>query len=389
MSKRKTVRRRTSTVKTSAAAKKKPPKKRNSPKPSLNSQSKMEMEIYKHPHTMVTTHPKIPDGKVPRSLGLSNQSAGELTASLTTQPGGQPGNAAGVMHILIFPGQNSGALIYGSTGSYTTSTGTNFNNALAPGESIFWEGSPDLSFGSVTSTTGGTISTTFEYASWRNVSQGLSLGLLNPAESDDGWWEMVRVTDTLDPEDYQVRNRVDTDTTAYGTVAPQGKLTNDLLTRNLGNNNSYRTGLLRDIHKEYFQLLPSYKDHDFLQQMDEQAFTGDDIQSVMNAGGEENGRYVRFNNTDDSRNFINSKVDPSFDMIYLRIHGRTSGEATRLHYNMCANHEVTYSARDIEGRFMTPTVNDSAGVSKAKQSLHDGERKKSSKIHRPPKDKNV
>lgn len=381
-----TRRRRTNASKASTTKKTAPTKRKSST--ALDSQVKTQLEIYKNPHTMITTHPKIPDGKVPRSLGLSNQAAGELVCSLTASPGGQPGNPAGLMHILLYSGQNSGGIVYGSNLSYTPASGSgSYNNALAPGEMLSWEGSPDLSFGSISSSTGGTITTTFEYSSWRTVSQGLTLGLLNPAESDDGWWEMVRVTDTVDPDDYQVKNRIETTATAFGSVTPHGKLVNSLITRNLGNNNSYRTGLLRDIHNEYFQLLPSYKDHDFLQQADEMDFQGTDINASMVSGAIENGRYVKFDNTDDSKNFINGKIDPSYDMVYIRIHGRTSGEATRLHYNLCANHEVTYASTDIEGRFMTPTVKNTSGVEKTKDAMHADEQKKSSSGHAKKKHK--
>ncbi len=184
---------------------------------------------------------------------------------------------------------------------------------------------------------------------------------------------MVRVTDSLDPEDYTVLAQDRANGLFQGTTVPHGKLMNDLKDRNLGNNNTYRTGLLRDIHKETFRLLPSYEDHDFQQQMDTQVFQGEDVSAASIAGLPENGRYVRFANTDDARQFINSKIDPSFDMVYIRIHGRATGEPTRLHYNLCSNHEVTYAGDDIEGRFMTTTVKDVPMTEKAKTEIQEAD----------------
>ncbi len=253
-----TVRRRTRSV--TAARKAKPKTRRKlsaaSQKSTVNSLMKSQLAIYKDPHTMVTTHPKIPDGKVPRSLGLANQSAGEMVAYAGADLAGQPSSAPGVMHILMYPGQNSGAIVWNSIASRSSAAGGVFNNALAVGENLSWRGSPDISFNGLNSSSGGTLGSSFEYASWRTVSQGMALGLLNPAETDDGWYETVRVTDTMDPDDYLIMNTNRSSINIYGTVCPQQKLINDLKDRELANNQTYKTGLLRNIHKEYFPIAP-------------------------------------------------------------------------------------------------------------------------------------
>ncbi len=104
--------------------------------------------------------------------------------------------------------------------------------------------------------------------------------------------------------------------------------------------------------------------------MDNTKLGGPDVLATNTIGAVEDGRYVRLDTTDDAKNFINGKIDPSFDMIYIRIHGRTTGDNTRLHYNMAANQEVTFSSNTLEGRFMTPTVNAAPKVQESKDGMH-------------------
>lgn len=157
----------------------------------------------------------------------------------------------------------------------------------------------------------------------------------------------------------------------FGTVVPKGIVKKMMDQGTIAQHPSYRTGLLRDIHKEYFQCLPNYKDHDVIQQSDAYRFGVGDINSVRTIGAAADGRGVAFNaGSETVREFINSKVDPSFDMVYIRIHGRKdASNPSRLHYNLCCNHEVTYKTNTIEGRFMTPTHNKGTELDKAKAEL--------------------
>lgn len=332
-----------------------------------------QLRVYANPHSMVTSQPKIPDGRVQRSLGLSSQGAGELTAYTGDIPAGQNGSTTGdgVLHILMYAGQNSGAIILNSLNACRDSAGTVYLNDEAVGEFMRWNGAPETSISAILNdTSGGTLNYSDEYSRWRVVSQGLTLGLLNPAEEDDGWYEMVRVYDTLDTNDYCIMNADRSPINARGTVCPKYKLANDLMSRSLANNVSYKTGLLRNIHKEYFQLLPNYTDHEFKQQMDTYNLSGDDVAAVS-ISGSGTGRFVQFNaGREPVRELINSKIDEAFDMIYIRIHGRTNpASPTRIHYNICANHEVTYSNDQVEHRFMTPSYNHKSRVEAVKEKM--------------------
>lgn len=338
------------------------------------SHAKPQIEVYQFPHSNATSQPKIPDGKSARSLGLSNQTAGELIA-LQSPIVGQGTSAVGdgTIHILMYAGQNSGAVVLNTVGSSNPINGGGEYETQPPtGEIMGWSGCPDTVFNGMSAAAGGNLSTNFEFSQWRVVSQGMVLGLLNPAEEDDGWWEAIRVRDPLDSNDYQIlprdRDHLNNDS---GTVVPKGKLSGDLMTRgDLPNTPSYATGLLRDIHKHYFQLLPAYKDHDFLVQSDDNTMAGQDIALANTIGTAQTGRYVSFNfGQDDAKNYIKTKVDESFDMIYIRIHGRSATTPSRIHYNLVNNCEVTYAGNTIEARFMTPNLYAPDTYEKAKQNM--------------------
>lgn len=337
--------------------------------------AKPELDVYVNPHSNATSHPKIPDGKVKRSLGLSNQAAGELIALQT--PIAAHGTASpgdGTIHILMYAGQNSGAIIMNTLGSANPINGGGaYTSEIRCGEFMSWSGCPDVAIQAGFSATGGTLGTSFEYSQWRCVSQGLLLGLLNPAEEDDGWWECIRVNDPLETGDFSVlpRDR-DHSTVSNMTLTPARKLYGDLMGRNdLPNTPSYQTGLLRDIHEHYFQLAPAYNDHEFSQEMDLVTFGATDVVNAGTVGTAQDGRFVQFEDgSDDVRGYINQKIDKSFDMIYLRIHGRSATTPSRLHYNLVNNAEVTYAGNTIEARFMTPTKFDEKGVQRMKDIIH-------------------
>ena len=56
---------------------------------------------------------------------------------------------------------------------------------------------------------------------------------------------------------------------------------------------------------------------------------------------------------DDITDLIERFTDTSMDMIYIRIHGRASGNLSRLHANIVSNQEITFTAGERESRFHT------------------------------------
>lgn len=350
---------------------------------------KKQLAIMENPHTMLTSQPKIPDGKIQKSLGLSNQTAGELVAAQSGVGLAQPVFPQdGTIHILMYAGQDGGAVVWNTVGgkASTAAPSTAYTSKNAAGETLGYRDTPHVSISGLNATTGGDIvaSIANSYSQWRVVSQGLKLGLLNPAEEDDGWWECYRVNDPFEAEDIIIRPTTNADTTTFCGVTPMGKLNSTdpdgynglIAVENLANQGSYRTGLLRDIHKEYFQLMPSHIEHEMRTQVDRQKVTGADIVSAVTIGAPEDGKYAQFAaGSTRAKDIVDTYIDPSFDMLYIRIHGRSTGNPTRLHYNLVGNHEVTFPTDSLIARFQTESHARPKDVEMTKAKIHNAERK--------------
>lgn len=335
---------------------------------------KHQIAIFKNAHAPIAVLPKIPDGKASSSLGLSNQTAGELVGATETNSTNTLLPRDGTIHILLFPGMTSNMVVWNSVKSGVASDGTDYNNLNAAGQVIGFDDNSMINFDGLSNgSTGGLVSVPAEFAKWRSVSTGLKLGLLNPAETDDGWWESYRVQQPLETEDYSIKPVENGSNNTSGTVVPYLKLafssTGGLAYRSdIANQRTYRTGLLRDIHKEYFGLSPQYGDHDFSQQMNDYRFADNTLNAVSTSPATPAaGHYVRFNaGFEDAQEFINGKIDKNFDMIYIRIHGRSDATPSRIHYNLVANHEVIYPTLAFNSRFHTASLKDLAAVEKAR-----------------------
>lgn len=338
----------------------------------LKTETAKQIHVYENPFSVATHQPKIPDGKVHKSLGLSNQAVGEIIAGNATNngPSGSLVTDTGILHVLLYAGQNTGGVIFGSVGSATTSTGVVLTQTDALVEHMGYGGSSDITASTLTAG-GGELIFANNYAAWRAVSHATKFGLLNPSEQDDGWWEMCRINEALDTDEYAVLSRTrENSSFAQGTISPRF-LINDLVNRDLTRDPSYRTGMLRSIHNEEFQLMPTYRDHDFQQQMDVFDLENDDVLTVGNISPAD-GKFVTFGDgRDNCRQLINQWIDPSFDMIYLRFRGRSVNDNTRLHYNQVSNQEVTFSTGTREHRFMDETENRPLDVIEAKSRIRE------------------
>jgi hypothetical protein len=139
----------------------------------------------------------------------------------------------------------------------------------------------------------------------RIVSCGLRLELLNASMENDGWWEAARVP-------------VNTADFSYHGVAPNGCWKPASLlpsVTNLSNHPTYQTGKLRDLYRYQFKLNPENVDIEF--------------------------------NT--------AMVKPEFDMIIIKIYGRTAGN-TQIMYNSVSNQELVYKEGTALSRLQTPTI---------------------------------
>ncbi len=312
-----------------------------------------QLAVYHNPFSRATKQPKIPDGKLPESLGFQTQTVGTLLATNVDNVGTSGLDTTGMMHILMFPGMNGGALVINDLkGAYLNESSTNaaFTNIPSKHTILGYLGSNDCNFSSVTNS-GGIISNSYQYANWRIVSQGMVLSLLNPQEKDDGWWESCRVHEGMDSFDYMIGTRKNSGDKAKGCLIPYNMLAT-LKTREIANETSYATGLLRDLKNNKFVLSPQRHEHDVIQQYDTFQMSVDDIGSSPNSALL--GLGVQFGSGEDAAMaWIKSRIDMGLDMIYIRVHGRSSGEGTRLHYNLVSNQEITFESNEREARFHT------------------------------------
>lgn len=312
------------------------------------SSEERQLAVFHNPFSRATKQPKIPDGKITESLGFQTQAVGELQAiNADTSVTGN-----GIMDILMFAGQNCGLLVRGDLqGQYPNLNvaGTPLVNPENRLRAVGYEGSNNVFF-NATNNNGGIVQFEDNYSYWRLVSQGLRLSLLNPQEEDDGWWEAVRITEPLDTIDWGILTTDNSGNTLRGAVVPRSALAN-YGSENYVNQNSYSTGLLRDLNSHVFKLNGLMDHHDFKQQMESIELQDLDI-DVETSGAAGTARGFGAGRTDVER-LINQMVDNGYDMVYIRIHGRAAGNPSRLHYNIVSNQEVVFPAGEREARFHT------------------------------------
>lgn len=318
-----------------------------------------QLAVYHNPFSVATKQPKIPDGKLNESLGYTGQTVGELVAANTTSTGAVENG--GQLDIILYAGRNCGMLVRGDySGQFPLGNtgGTAFTDALSRYRAVGFQAMNDWSGFSLDATGSGTWSLDENYAYWRVVSTGLVLSLLNPAEEDDGWWEACRLHE----------NR---DSSGFGTTAPNmgisaGSLAcvpsgilQETLQDTVSDQNSYTTGLLRDLKNHCFKLNPLRHDHDVVH-MNKTITSAPGFYSSYGAPTSVRGAHNVFSDTGENYDvgqFIKNSIDESYDMIYIRIHGRTSGNPSRLHFNVVTNQEVAFGNDEREARFQTKCSN--------------------------------
>lgn len=350
--------------KTSTKGKGKPKARSSTPKPP--SQEAKQLAMFHNPFSRATKQPKIPDGKATESLGFQTQAVGEMTVDPDLTRVG-PYDYQGVGHILLFPGQNSGMVFTGFREAQVPEVVLNATNADGC-YTVPFVGSNATEWFQV-GEAGGPVIKQDRYAFWRTVSQGLKLSLLNTDEENDGWWEAVRITEPMNPGEFRLMTTArSNNTNSDGTIVPVTRLTN-YTDRQLVNENSYTTGLLKDLGKHVFSLHGLKDEHDLTQQQDTYRLDADDIDGVETT---KNGApSVAFQiGSSNVTNFINMNIDKSHDMIYIRIHGRKGEQGgnpstpTRLHYNVVSNQEIIFGNEERESRFHTRSGNIASDMEK-------------------------
>jgi len=269
------------------------------------------LAVYNNPFSTATTNPKIPDGKVYSSAGVRLQAVQELV-----------NDSSESMDILLFPGLSNGLIVS------STSSGTPAGDPYSI---------PYRDHGRISATAGQYGQVSAPIHKWRLVSQALKVTLVNNSDENDGWFEAIRIQGS-DDSGFGASTRAG-ESPSTGFIGAGGASTMPANTStNLVEHPTYVTGKLRDIHRYMFHLMPQGNDHEFNIIPREPA---------------------------SSLEFVKSQLDnESFDMVFIRVHGRTGSAPTRLMLHVVSNQEVVYD----EASFMTRYHSEARGNNLAFQS---------------------
>lgn len=311
------------------------------------------LHVLHDPFSSRTDHPKIPDGKAQESLGVQSQ----IVREIVNRP--EADDSTRTIHLMLYPGKHSCVIMDQTlagegaplTPSFPNMGYLDFSGIIMDPEMFNW----DNHF---------TVQEYGDEAQWRVVSAGLRLKLLNAAETDEGWWEAIRVNKRQSPIHWAFVPLNQSGNTSIGTLCPQELLKELETSDDLATDNTYSTGLLRDLYRVQFELHGHSEQHDFHHCKDEMRVDGAAGGSFAAAGTKMTSANFSLNGHDDVYELINTYTDTSYDMIYIRLHCRanngTGTEAgSSFHLHAIMNHENVYADETDYARFHT--VSDSIG----------------------------
>ena len=312
-----------------------------------------QLSVYVNPWSTATTNPKVPDGKCRLSTGLRLQNVHEYL-----------NDNNGPMEFIIFPGCACGL----SANSRTV------DNSMPPGSISAVGSEGDLLYenhGTFTPSKNGNFEVFVQersaaIAKWRLVSQAVRFTLINNADENDGWFEAIRFTVTSDYGKLIAKRTAATGGVGYvaptdGQANPGNGPGHDSIFDNIGNlveHPSYISGKLRDIHRYQFQLRPIDTDHDFRDVhrqyvIHENAILGDDDPDPLSTAG-----YTQDDFSHEAREMKDGLVDQSYDLIFIRCHGRaaaTGVNPTRIMAHVVSNQEIMYEQGSAFSRYHSET----------------------------------
>lgn len=171
---------------------------------------------------------------------------------------------------------------------------------------------------------------------YRLVSAAMRLSCINAADSNNGWFEAIRIRPSWSTDGTYSYANAPTNPTAWA-LGPDPEKWEEavLVTQNWANDPSYVTGRLRDIgkHTFYLQNYKGRKFHRWPAQVTDDAF--DDFEEQP------------------------CGFDPNFDVIAVRVYSSESSTATlqqAIHCHVVKNWETMYDSNKSLSRFMTSTL---------------------------------
>lgn len=299
------------------------------------------LHVFRNPFSNASLTPRIPDGKAITSQGLKFQMRKPITFNY---------NDDLAHHIWLQPNlHNPCTYIQQNTSNdainfdpFVNSQITSYNITSAGGTQTFVQ--PENS----------------AIHKWRVVSYGLHVTMLNNTDSNDGWWEAVRVNTKTSPLNYFAEWADGEQVCLYPDENKQ-----ELSESSITNLPSYTTGRLRDIHNITFSLHPDGCEHDFNEIRNPSLYVEDNgstrPNSFSTSGFNDPASITEFgDNSAKSEFFFRGQFDPNYDTILLKIYPRDTtqtsvGSGTQLLVHVVQNVEIVYDDRAINARFHTRT----------------------------------
>lgn len=300
--------------------------------------------------------PKVPDGSTNISVGQKFQAIRQVEC-----PGGSE-----QLTLVVFPGLAS-CVVYHKGGAEAWLLPNNDEHGVYQCPEA---GEPDQNF---------IQPSILQYytnriAKWRLVSAGVRFSLINNSDENDGWWECARIQTSTTPGDWGLYSHGDpTNVDVGGLVEDLNVLSNPIrgtyyigphIYQKAGREDcfgvdpvkliehpSYKTGKLRDIHKYTFNLHTNGKNHDWTRMRDEWSIMTE-VRGEGDAGG--SGTFAAKASTGSNEDLIDKNLDNNYDALIIRIHGRSSGTATKILIHAVNNQEIVYENGTTLARFHSP-----------------------------------
>lgn len=277
---------------------------------------------------------KIPDGSVTESHGQSHKVSQVIAIPAGTES----------TDIVLYPGLQAGVAIW--DGSTANNLGwLNDSHFLFTGGEKSLDGPQEFGVQS-------------PIAKWRLVSQGLHISLLNPRDSDDGYFQAIHVRSRPTTENFEIAGSV-TDPpmqlTANGRFTPNAALCESFRGNSIAVEKSFISGPLRSIDKVIFSNGKMEGDHEWHDIENYYHFELSELADIPKSGGPPGeGFFYPGNGSRVGQNLVETMIDGSFDMVYIRIYGSSVPDIqTKLLMTLQANHEYVYQDSSALSKFMT------------------------------------
>lgn len=303
----------------------------------VDTQALRQLQVYRYPFSVITTNPKIPDGKVTQSIGIRYNSVYDFTGK----------------DMLVILSPTFG--VHGFRYDGTTVHKNSWNNFPAGtieyigGQAADPNAVPPVPFKAPTA---GKLTFDGRMGQWRVVSAGLRLKCISSDDKNDGYFEAIRISpancnDIFFPK---IVKTDPTDTQGGSALVNSTFIVSNFTKTNWLSNPTYQSGNVKNLSQYEFRLQPQVEEHDFVQVPTE-------LEYMLNEYGV-NG-WPLYNDGKEPSKTFDFVRDPGFDIICIRISGIA---ATQMLCHYSHNIEYIPTSSNYESIFQTESVDASSGL---------------------------